>query len=167
MYGFIFSVFLIAWVIIVYNKFISSKQLVDEAWSDIDVQLKRKYDLIPTLITTVKTYAKHEQELFSKIVQLRTQALSAHNVDEKGKTDASLNTAMKRIFAIAENYPKLEASQNFLELQKQLSETENTISFARKYYNGAVRNFNILIASFPANMLASVFNQKKREFFQP
>jgi LemA protein len=165
----IFSIFLILlliWITRTFNTFMASRQLVDEGWSDIDVQLKRKYDLIPTLIATVKAYAKHEQDIFTTIAYQRTKALTANSVETKSSTDATLNNTVSRLLVIAEGYPTLKANTNYLALQKQLSDTENSIASARRYYNGTVRNFNILISSFPANILATLFHQQKRIFFQ-
>ena len=148
-----------------YNGLVQSKILVDEAWSGIDVQLKRRYDLIPNLVETVKGYAKHENQTFEKIAQLRSAAMNATSVAEKGKLDNELTGTLKTLFAVAENYPELKANQNFLELQRTLSDIENEIQGARRYYNGTVRDFNTKIQVFPNNIFAGMLGFKSREFF--
>ena len=154
------------WIIVVYNGLIKLKNRTDEAWSDIDVQLKRRYNLIPNLVESVKGYAKHERELFEKVTEARTRAMSAKTIKERGQAENMLAGALKTLFAVAENYPDLKASQNFLELQRELSDTENKIQAARRFYNGNVRDFNIKIESFPANIVASLFGFKKMDFFE-
>ena len=157
---------IILWLIAVYNSLIKGKNRVDEAWSDIDVQLKRRYDLIPNLIETVKGYAGHEKEVFQKVTEARSQAMQAKSLDEKGKAENMLSQTLKSLFAVAENYPDLKASQNFMQLQDELSDTENKIQASRRFYNGNVRDFNIKIQVFPNNLVAGLLGFKSYEFFQ-
>jgi len=157
---------IIFWLIAVYNGLIKSKNRVQEAWSDIDVQLKRRYDLIPNLIETVKAYAAHEKEVFQKVTEARSQAMQAKTLAEKGKAENMLSSTLKSLFAVAENYPDLKASQNFMQLQDELSDTENKIQAARRFYNGNVRDFNIKIQVFPTNLIAGLLGFKAFEFFQ-
>jgi len=154
------------WFIISYNRFIKGKNIISEAWSGIDVQLKRRHDLIPNLVDSVKGYSSHERELFQKITDLRVRTMQAVSPGEKSKSESGLSGELKNLFAVAENYPELKASQNFLSLQNQLSEIEDQIQFARRYYNGAVRDYNIRVESFPSMLIASVFNFRKEEFFE-
>lgn len=154
------------WVVGIYNGLIKLKNRVDEAWSDIDVQLKRRYDLIPNLINTVKGYATHEKELFTKVTEARTAAMGAQNPAEKEQAENMLSGTLKSLFAVAENYPDLKANQNFLELQRELSDTENKIQASRRFYNGNVRDFNIKIEVFPNNLIAGMLQFSKREFFE-
>ena len=157
----------IAVVIIgMYNSLIRLKNRVDEAWSDIDVQLKRRHDLIPNLVNTVKGYASHEKETFEKIVQARSAAMQAGNAEEKAKTENALSETLKSIFALAENYPDLKANQNFLELQRELSDTENKIQASRRFYNGNVRDFNTKLQVFPTNIIGNTLGFKDRDFFE-
>ena len=156
-------------IIIMYNSLIRLKNRVDEAWSDIDVQLKRRYDLIPNLIETVKGYASHEKETLEKVVQARNAAMQAQSGGDTAKqaeAENMLSSTLKSIFALSENYPDLKANQNFLELQKELSDTENKIQASRRFYNGNVRDFNTKIQVFPTNMIAGMLNFKAREFFE-
>ena len=138
----------------------------DEAWSDIDVQLKRRYDLIPNLVNTVKGYAKHEREVFEKVTEMRASTVNAGTVAERGKAENMLSEALKSIFAVAENYPQLQASQNFSELQRELSDTENKIQAARRFYNSTVQDFNTSIQSFPQNLFVSILGFKIADFFE-
>jgi LemA protein len=154
------------WLVGVYNSLIRLRNRTDEAWSDIDVQLKRRYNLIPNLVETVKGYAKHERELFEKVTKARTAAMGAQSVEEHGQAENMLAGALKSLFAVAENYPDLKANQNFLELQRELSDTENKIQAARRFYNGNVRDFNIKIEKFPNNLVANMLGFKKRDFFE-
>ena len=156
---------LIIWSVFVYNKFITLINRAKEAWSDIDVQLKRRYDLIPNLVNTVKGYATHESEAFENVTKARAQAMGAQNIVDKGKTENMLSNALKSVFAIAEAYPDLKANQNFLSLQAELSDTENKIQASRRFYNGNVRDLNIAIDSFPSNLIAKVFHFVKMELF--
>jgi len=152
-------------IIAMYNGLIRLKVRVDEAWSDIDVQLKRRYDLIPNLVETVKGYASHEQGTLQKVVEARAAAMQAGNTAEKAKTENMLSDTLKSIFALAENYPDLKANQNFLELQKELSDTENKIQASRRFYNGNVRDFNTKLQVFPTNIIGNMLGFKDREFF--
>ena len=154
------------WLVGVYNGLIKLKNRVDEAWSDIDVQLKRRYDLIPNLISTVKGYATHEKELLEKVTEARAKAINAGTVAEHEQAENMLTGALKSVFAVAENYPDLKANQNFLELQRELSDTENKIQASRRFYNGNVRDFNTKIEVFPNNLIASKLNFSKRDFFE-
>lgn len=159
-------VLIFLWGIAIYNGLIRSKNRVDEAWSDIDVQLKRRYNLIPNLVSTVKGYATHERELFEKVTQARTAAINAGNPKDQAAAENMLSGALKSLFAVAENYPDLKANQNFLELQRELSDTENKIQASRRFYNGNVRDFNTKIQVFPNNIFAGVLGFASRQFFE-
>jgi len=159
-------VIIIFYAIAVYNGLIKTKNRVDEAWSDIDVQLKRRHDLIPNLVETVKGYAAHEQTTFEKVIQARNAAMQAGTAKEKGEAENMLSSTLKSIFALAENYPDLKANQNFLELQKEISDTENKIQASRRFYNGNVRDFNTKLQVFPTNIVANILGFKSREFFE-
>lgn len=157
------------WAIGVYNGLIRSKNQVDEAWSDIDVQLKRRFDLIPNLIETVKGYASHEKEVFENVTKARTAAMSAEqsgNVGDIAKADNMLTSTLKSLFAVAEAYPDLKANENFAKLQDELSDTENKIMASRRFYNGNVRDFNTKLQVFPTNMIAGMLGFMAREFFE-
>lgn len=157
----------ILWLIGVYNGLIKLKNRTNEASSDIDVQLKRRYDLIPNLIETVKGYAKYEQATLEKVIQARNLAMQqSGNLEAKAKAENALSATLKSIFALAENYPDLKANQNFLQLQDELSDTENKIQAARRFYNGNARDFNIKIQVFPNNLIANTLGFKKYEFFE-
>lgn len=167
----IFGVILITifTISVIYNSLISLKNRVDEAWSDIDIQLKRRYDLIPNLIKTVKEYASHEEETFKKVVQARNMAMSAElkeDTKQLAKAENMLSSTLKSIFALSENYPDLKANQNFLELQKELSDTENKIQASRRFYNGNVKDFNTKIQMFPINIIANKLNFENRDYFE-
>ena len=153
-------------LIVTFNRLVSLKNRTKEAWADIDVQLKRRYDLIPNLIETVKGYATHERELFEKVTQARAAAMGAKGLKEKGEAENALTGTLKTLFAVSENYPQLRASENFLELQRGLTDTEDKIQAARRFYNGNVRDLNIAIESFPTSVIASIFGFKKMEFFE-
>ncbi|HEX7586152.1 MAG TPA: LemA family protein [Patescibacteria group bacterium] len=152
-------------IIAIYNGLIRLKNRVDEAWSDISVQLKRRYDLIPNLVSTVKGYAAHEKEVFEKVTEARTRAMGAGTAGDKAQAENMLSGALKSLFAVAEAYPDLKANQNFLELQRELTDTEDKIQAARRFYNANVRDFNIKIEVFPSNLIASMLHFTKREFF--
>lgn len=156
---------IVVWLISVYNGLIRSKNQTEEAWSDIEVQLKRRYDLIPNLVNTVKGYASHERELFEKVTEARSRAMSAGTTKEKAEAENALSATLKSLFAVAENYPNLKATQNFLQLQDELSDTENKIQAARRFYNGNVRDYNIKLEIFPTNLIAGTLGFKKKEFF--
>jgi len=149
-----------------YNGLITLRNRTKEAWSDIDVQLKRRYNLIPNLVETVKGYATHERELFEKVTQARSQAMQAQGAVEKGKAENMLSGALKSLFAVSENYPDLKASVNFLELQRELRDTEDKVQASRRFYNGNVRDLNTKIQMFPSNIIASMFGFKVMEFFE-
>lgn len=154
-------------LVIMYNSLVKLNQRVEEAWSDIRVQLKRRYDLIPNLISTVKGYAKHEKEVFTKVTEARANALNAQSVQETTQTENMLEGALKSLFAVSENYPQLRATENFQKLQDEFTDTEDKIMAARRFYNGMVRDFNIKRKVFPINMLAGLFGfNKDKEFFE-
>ena len=153
-------------VISIYNKLVRLRNTVKSSWSDIDVQLKKRFDLVPNLVETVKGYAAHEKSVFEKVTQARSMAMQATSPAEMAKAENMLRDTLKSLFAVAEAYPDLKANTNFLQLQLQLQELENTIESARRYYNAVVRDFNTLIESFPSNLIASQFNFKQEEFFQ-
>jgi LemA protein len=153
-------------VALLYNSLVRSKVRVDEAWSDISVQLKRRYDLIPNLVNTVKGYAAHEKTVFEDVTEARAQALNAQTVTEAAKADNQFQTALKSLFAVAENYPDLKANQGFQQLQGELVDTEDKIQAARRFYNGAARDLNVKIQSFPTNLFAQMMGFKTRDFFE-
>ena len=157
---------LVAWVIFIYNGFVQLVNRAKEAWADIEVQLKRRYDLIPNLVNTVKGYATHESSAFENVTKARNMAMGASGpTAEHAQAENMLTGALKSVFALAEAYPDLKANQNFLALQQELSDTENKIQAARRFYNTNVRDLNIQIESFPANVLANMFHFSKMEFF--
>jgi len=158
-------VVLVLWLILGYNGLVRRRFHVREAWSDIDVQLKRRHDLIPNLVETVKGYAAHEREVFEKVSAARAAAMGAQTKDEKLKTENALSNTLKTLFAVSENYPQLKANENFLQLQNELSDTENKIQAARRFYNGNVMEYNTKIAMFPSSLIAGIFNFGKEEFF--
>jgi len=154
------------WLIAVYNGLISLKNRTQEAWSDIDVQLKRRYDLIPNLIETVKGYAKHEKDVFTDVTKARTEAMQAKGLVDKAQKENMLSETLKSMFAVAESYPDLKANQNFLHLQEQLTDTEDKIEASRRFYNGNVRDFNTKIQVFPNNMVAKQLGFKEFDLFE-
>ena len=154
------------WIVKIYNGLVKLKVRTNEAWSDIDVQLKRRYDLIPNLINTVKGYAIHERELFENVTKARSNAMNAQNPEEKAGAENMLTGALKSLFAVSENYPDLKANENFLELQRELSDTENKIQASRRFYNGNVRDLNTKIQIFPDSIVANMLKIGKREFFE-
>lgn len=164
-------VLLVLWIIVTYNGLIRRKMRVDEAWSDIDVQLKRRYDLIPNLMEAVKGYMAHEKNTLEAVIAARQNAVTIHDtkghkLEEQLKAENALSGALRQIFALAESYPDLKANQNFLQLQDELSDTENKIQASRRFYNGNVRDYNTAIASFPTNLIAGAFNFNANEFFK-
>ena len=159
-------VVLAVWAVAIYNGLIRLKNRVDEAWSDIDVQLKRRYDLIPNLVSTVKGYAQHEKEVFEKVTEARTRAMAAQSAGDKAQAENMLSQTLKSLFAVAEAYPDLKANQNFLELQRELTDTEDKIQASRRFYNGNVRDFNTKIQVFPNNVFAGMLGFSAREFFE-
>lgn len=166
---FIVLIFVVAvafYLIISFNRLVTLKNRAKEAWSDIDVQLKRRYNLIPNLVSTVKGYAGHEKELFEKVSAARSAAMGATTVGEKAQAENALTNTLKTLFAVSEAYPELKASTNFLELQKELTDTEDKVQAARRFYNANVRDLNTQIQVFPTNLIASMFGFEKMDFFE-
>ncbi len=159
-------VLVVLYGVAVYNKLIRFRTLVDEAWSGINVQLKKRHDLIPNLMETVRGYATHERETFESVTQARANAIQAHDVKAQEVAENQLSGALMRLMAVSERYPELKANQNFLQLQEQLGTIESDIEKSRRYYNGAVRQKNILIDTFPSNLVANMFNFQKSLFFE-
>lgn len=162
--GIVVVIALFLWI--TYNSLVKLKIRVDEAWSDITVQLKRRFDLIPNLVESVKGYAKHESGVFEKVTEARANALNAQGVKETAQAENMLEGALKSLFAVAEAYPDLKASQNFVELQQELVDTEDKIQASRRFYNGGVRDLNTKIKIFPNNVFAGMLGFKEREFFE-
>ncbi|MCH8079443.1 MAG: LemA family protein [Gammaproteobacteria bacterium] len=162
---FVFFVVVITWLIIIYNLFVRDKNRVLAAWSDIDVQLKRRHDLIPKLIDAVKQYAAYESSTLSAITALRSESSEAVGIERKGQIESELSTKLHQLIALAEDYPDLKANRSFLDLQKNLTDVENHIQYARRYYNGTVRNLNIRVDSFPDMFIARIFRFIPAEFF--
>jgi LemA protein len=158
----------VVYAIAVFNRLVRTRQMVNEAWSGIDVQLKRRSDLVPNLVDSVKGYAAHERSVLEEVTQRRgaARALPEGDVAARGLAEGALSAALGELFALAENYPDLKASTNFFELQKQLSDLENEIQMARRYYNGAVRNLNVLVQSFPSNLVAGLAGFAPRDYFE-
>lgn len=165
MYILIILVVLILLLIFLFNSFVTRRNRAKEAWADIEVQLKRRYDLIPNLVNTVKGYATHESSAFENVTKARSAAMGAGTLADKAGAENMLTGALKSVFAIAEAYPELKANQNFLALQNELSDTENKIQAARRFYNANVRDFNTSIQTFPGNALAGFFHFSEMEFF--
>ena len=157
---------LAGYVIMAYNGLVRGRNQTKEAWSDIDIQLKRRHNLIPNLVNTVKGYASHEKGTLESVTNARSKALSAGSPEEKAEAENMLSSTLKSLFAISENYPELKANANFLELQRELSDTENKIQSSRRFYNGNARDYNTSLESFPTNVIASMFSFEKVEFFQ-
>ena len=157
---------IIIWSVISYNLFIRDKNLIKEAWSGIDVQLKRRHNLVPNLVASVQGYSKHEKTLFEDITRKRSEAVKFESIKEKAPAESDLSGMLKNLFAVVENYPDLKANENFLNLQNQLVEIEDQLQYARRYYNCAVRNYNIRVESFPSNIIAGIFNFKQDNFFE-
>ena len=166
--GILFGLFVLLalFVIGMYNSLVRLRHQVDNAWSQIDVQLKRRHDLIPNLVETAKGYMKHERETFEAITEARSKAMGAQNVSEAGKAEGHLADALSKFMLVVENYPDLKANQNFLSLQEELSSTENKIAFARQNYNDQVLGFNNKTQMFPSNIIAGMFSFTKRDFFE-
>lgn len=162
----IILVIIVLVLIFTYNRFIVLRNRIDNAWAQIDVQLKRRYDLIPNLIETVKGYAKHERKVFEEVTKARTALMSATSLKDKAKANNQLTETLKSLFAVAENYPKLQANENFMMLQEELSGTESKIAYARQAYNDSVLSYNNGTQMFPGNIIAGMFNFKIREFFK-
>lgn len=157
---------IVFWFVIVYNKFIKDKNLIREAWSGIDVQLKRRNDLIPNLVDAVKGYSEYEKILFERITELRNKAASQVQIKEKAHTENDLTKAIVNLLVVAEAYPDLKASTNFLDLQEELADTEDQLQYARRYFNGVVRDYNTRVESFPSNIIANIFNYKTEDYFE-
>lgn len=153
-------------IVVIFNGLVQLRNRVSEAWSDIDVQLKRRYDLIPNLVNTVKGYAAHETGVFEKVTEARTAAMQATTPESKAEAENMLSGTLKSLFAVTEAYPDLKANQNFLELQRELSDTENKVQASRRFYNGNVLELNNKIDMFPSNIIAGMFSFAKREFFE-
>ncbi|MBN2410725.1 LemA family protein [candidate division KSB1 bacterium] len=161
----VLAVIAVIWAIVIYNQLVRNRNLVEEGWSGVEVQLKRRANLIPNLIEAVKGYMTHEKGVLTKVTELRSKSMAVQEIAKKGELENALSRSLANLFAVAENYPDLKANQNFLDLQKQLAEIEDQIQMARRYYNGTVRNLNIKIESFPSNLVAKKYNFVKAEFF--
>jgi len=157
---------IVLYLIVTYNGLVQLRVRADNSWSDIDVQLKRRHDLIPNLVETVKGYASHEKGTFENIAKFRSMAMQATGPAERAQAEGQLTMALKSLFAVAENYPELKASEEFTQLQGSLSQTEDTMQNARRYYNAVVRDLNTKIQSFPTNILAGMFGFSQRQFFE-
>lgn len=153
-------------LITIYNSLVILKNKVNEAWADIDTQLKRRWDLIPNMVETIRGYTKHEKSVFENVTKARSQAMQAKNPDAKARAENMLTDTLKSLFAVAENYPELKANQNFMDLQATLREIEDKIQMSRRYYNGTVREFNTKLEVFPNNLVAGMLGFTKREFFE-
>ncbi len=160
------GVICIVWTIIVYNRLVRDRQRVLTAWSDIDVQLKRRHDLIPKLVAAVEQYASYERSTLQTVIALRNQSTQVNDLGEKGPLESRLGSGLRSLIALAEAYPELKADQSFLQLQNELTEVENQIQYARRYYNGSVRNLNTRIATFPDLIIARVFSYQPAPFFE-
>jgi LemA protein len=156
----------VIYAVVTYNSLIRLRMQSEEAFSDIDVQLKRRHDLIPNLVETVKGYAAHERQVFENVTRARANAVAAHGPEQQAQAESALTGALRQLFAVAENYPDLKASQNFLELQNELTDTEDKIQAARRFYNMTVRDLNMKIEQFPSRIVARFTNAQKREFFE-
>jgi LemA protein len=161
-------VVVVAYVAVVFNRLVRTRQMADEAWSGIDVQLKRRSDLVPNLVEAVKGYAAHERNVLDEVTQLRgaARAVPMNDVAARAQAEGALSAGLSRLIALSENYPDLKASANFLALQQQLSALEDDLQMARRYYNGAVRNMNVMVQSFPSNLIAGMFGFSARAFFE-
>ena len=162
-----FLVFLLLWVVVVFNGLVKTRQMVRESWSGIDTELKRRYDLIPNLMEVVKGYANHEQQLFTKVTEARAQAVaSTGDTKSQARDERVLVSGVRQLLAVAESYPDLKASEHFLDLQNELANTEDRIQASRRFFNANVRDLNTQVESFPSNMIASVFGFSKEDFFE-
>ena len=161
-----FVVLVVGYGIFTYNSFVSQKAQIDEAWADIDVQLKRRHDLIPNLMQAVKGYMEHEKQTFQQVTEARTEAMQAGSVEEQQEAENMLSGALKSLFAVAEDYPDLKASQNFQDFQQELADTENKIQAARRFYNANVRDYNTDVDQFPEGIIADMFGFQKWEYFE-
>ncbi|MBI4215472.1 MAG: LemA family protein [Parcubacteria group bacterium] len=163
---FLVLIIIVAWIVGIYNSLVRGRTQTEEAWSDIDVQLKRRYDLIPNMLEAVKGYMKHESQTLEKITQARAAAMQAQTIADKSAAENVLTQSLKSLFALSENYPQLRASENFAKLQDELSDTENKIQAARRFYNANARDYNIKLKLFPNNLLAGKFGFTSKEFFE-
>ena len=166
MIGLVLGGLLVLYLIVVYNSLVSLMVRIKEAWSQIDVQLKRRVDLIPNLVETVKAYAQHEKEVFENVTKARASLMSAKSPKEVGAAEGNLEGALKSLFAVAEAYPELKAQEGFINLQKELSDTEDKVAYSRQFYNSVVRNFNEKLVVFPTNILGRIFGFVEKEFFE-
>lgn len=162
----VFLVVLASALVVLYNRLIRSRNRVDTAWSDVDVQLQRRHDLVPRLVSSVDAYAKYERATLEAVAELRSEAMRVTDLDARGKAEEQLSTGVQKLIALAESYPDLKANENFLNLQNELVETENYLQFARRYYNGSVRDYNTMTETVPSNIVAGMFNFNARSFFQ-
>jgi LemA protein len=162
----LFAAALVVFAVILYNRLIRGRNRVDTAWSDIDVQLQRRHDLIPNLVAAVRQYADYERATLAAITELRTEAKKTDDVEKRGEVEEKLGAGVQKLIALAESYPDLKANENFLSLQRELAETENYLQFARRYYNGSVRDYNTMTEVVPINIVASLFDFESRQFFQ-
>ena len=162
----IVAVVIILWFIITYNLFVRDRNLIKEAWSGIDVQLKRRHNLIPGLVETVKAYSMHERKLFNEITEKRSKSEQIQNLKDKAAAETDISGMLKNLFLVVEDYPDLKANVNFLDLQSQLTDIEDQLQYSRRYYNGTVRNYNIRVESFPGNIIAGMFSFKAEDFFE-
>jgi LemA protein len=160
-------VLLVVWLVVSYNRLVRLRVQADAGWADIDVQLKRRHDLIPNLVETVKGYAAHERTTFEKVTEARARALAGGGPASRAQAEGTLTEALRSLLAVAENYPQLRAAENFAELQSEISRVEDQIQLARRYYNAVVRDLNVRVAQFPSNLVASLFSFQPREFFEP
>jgi len=160
------AVLIALWVAAAFNRLVRHRNLVQEAWSGIEVQLRRRYNLIPNLVRTVQGYSLHERSLFEKVTEMRSRTIRAESLRARESTENALTQLLKSLFAVVEAYPQLKADQHYLDLQRQLAEIEDQIQMARRYYNGTVRDYNIRVESFPSNLVARAFRFGRREFFQ-
>lgn len=154
------------WVVVTYNRLVTFRYRVREGWSDIDVQLKRRYDLIPNLVETVKGYMTHERQVFENVTEARSRAMGAQSKEEKAQAENMLTGTLKTLFAVSENYPDLKANANFLDLQREVTDTENKIQAARRFYNGVVRDYNTLVDTVPSKFIADAFKFAEESFFE-
>lgn len=166
MYAIIAVALVLVGGVLIYNRFVRARNILNEGWSGIDVQLKRRRDLVPNIVETVKGYVRHERKVLEEITNLRSRLAGPSSIQEKGQLENSFTQALKTIFALAEAYPDLKANQNFIELQRTLADAEDQIQLARRYYNGAARNYNTMVESFPSNLVARIFGFSKADFFE-
>jgi LemA protein len=159
-------ILVVAWLVVSYNRLVKLRVQVDAAWADVDVQLKRRHDLIPNLVETVKGYAAHERTTIEKVTEARARAVTPGGPALRARAEGALTAALRSLWAVAENYPQLRAAENFAELQSEISHVEDQIQFARRYYNAVVRDLNVRIAQFPSNLVAALFSFRSREFFE-